>query len=95
MPKFVVIFKADIQHLDQQYFATAQRMREKALSQFHCQHFAALTENDQEIALSYWNSLEDIQAWHQDSEHQAAQQLGKDVWYRHFSVEICKILRKY
>lgn len=93
--QYVVIFKAQIKELDQCYFETAQRMRERALSQFHCQYFEALTEGTQEIALSYWNSLHDIRAWHADAEHQAAQELGKNSWYTYFSVEVCEVLRRY
>ena len=93
--KYVVIFKAKIKALDEQYFQTAQLLREKALSQFNCQKFEAISEQNFEIALSYWNSLADIQAWHHDAEHQVAQQLGKEQWYQSFSVEICKIERHY
>ncbi|WP_353144175.1 antibiotic biosynthesis monooxygenase family protein [Acinetobacter pragensis] len=93
--KYVVIFKAKIKQFDEHYAQTAQLMREKALTEFHCQHFEALCENNQEIALSYWNQLEDIQAWHADAEHIAAQQLGKTQWYAHFSVEVCEIQRCY
>lgn len=93
--QYVVIFKVKIKQLDTDYFATAQQMREKALTQFHCQHFESLTEGITEIALSYWSSLQDIHAWHQDAEHQAAQQFGKDNWYRYFSVDVCKVLRHY
>ena len=59
--KYIVIFKAKINSLDEEYSRTAQLLREKALTQFNCQKFEAITENDFEIALSYWNSLEDIQ----------------------------------
>lgn len=93
--KYVVIFKAKIKALDEQYFQTAQCLREKALSQFNCQKFEAISEQDFEIALSYWDSLADIQAWHQDAEHQVAQQLGKEQWYQSFSVEICKVEHHY
>ncbi|WP_445116692.1 antibiotic biosynthesis monooxygenase family protein [Acinetobacter sp. WZC-1] len=93
--KYVVIFKAKIQSLDQEYFDTANQLHEKALTQFSCQKFEAISENDFEIALSYWNSLEGIQAWHKDAEHQVAQQLGKGQWYQYFSVEICEVLRTY
>ena len=92
---YVVIFKAQIKLLDEAYFATAQLLREKALTQFHCQKFEAISEQDFEIALSYWNNLSDIQAWHQDAEHQVAQQFGKAQWYTSFSVEICKVERRY
>ena len=93
--KYVVIFKAKIKSLDQKYFDTANQLREKALTEFNCQKFEAVSENDFEIALSYWNSLEDIQAWHKDAEHQVAQRLGKLRWYESFSVEICEVLKSY
>lgn len=93
--KYVVIFKAKIQSLDQEYFDTANQLREKALTEFNCQKFEAVSEHDFEIALSYWNSLEDIQAWYKNAEHQVAQRLGKQRWYESFSVEICEVLKSY
>ncbi|WP_313033601.1 antibiotic biosynthesis monooxygenase [Acinetobacter sp.] len=93
--KYIVIFKAKINVLDDEYSRTAQLLREKALTQFNCQKFEAITENDFEIALSYWNSLEDIQTWHKDAEHQVAQHLGKEKWYKSFRVEICEIQKSY
>lgn len=93
--KFVVIFKAKIKMLDDEYFHTALLLREKALTQFHCQKFEALSENGAEIALSYWYSLEDIHTWQQDAEHLVAQKLGKEKWYENYSVEICEIKRTY
>lgn len=54
----------------------AQCLREKALSQFNCQKFEAISEHSFEIALSYWHSLKDIQAWHHDTDHQVAQSIG-------------------
>lgn len=93
--KFVVIFKAKIKHLDENYISMANQLRLKALSEFNCQKFESITENEHEIALSYWNSLADIQAWHINTEHQIAQKYGKEKWYSHFSVEICEIHRSY
>ena len=93
--KYIVIFKAKLNVLDDEYSRTAQLLREKELTQFNCQKFEAITENDFEIALSYWNSLEDIQTWHKDAEHQVAQRLGKEKWYKSFSVEICEIQKSY
>ncbi|WP_180008404.1 antibiotic biosynthesis monooxygenase [Acinetobacter sp. YH16057] len=93
--QYVVIFKARIRTLDELYFSTVQQLRDKALTHFNCQHFEALTEGEHEIALSYWNTLEDIRAWQQDAQHLVAQQLGKNQWYASFSVEICEVLRRY
>lgn len=92
---YVVIFKAKIKALDEAYYKSVQLLREKALTQFNCQKFEAISEQNFEMALSYWNSLTDIQAWYQDAEHQVAQQLGKEKWYQSFSVEICKIEHHY
>jgi heme-degrading monooxygenase HmoA len=93
--RYVVIFKARINALDAEYSTTAQRMREKAFSDYGCVDFVAVSEGDQEIALSYWKSLEDIARWKSDPEHQCAQQLGREKWYRDFSVEIAHIDRSY
>ena len=92
---YIVIFKATIRQLDSTYTEMAQKLRDKAIDQYHCVKFEACCENDFEIALSYWNSLEDIQRWQQDAEHLVAQHLGKEKWYQHFNIEICKIERAY
>lgn len=93
--KYVVIFKAKIKTLDTEYYSLAQQLRQKAIAEYRCLKFESLCENGFEIALSYWNSLDDIQAWHLDAEHTVAQKLGKEKWYSHFSVEISEILRSY
>lgn len=54
----------------------AQKLRNKALSQFNCVKFEACNENGFEIALSYWHGLEDIKQWQRDAEHLVAQRLG-------------------
>nr|WP_227554384.1 antibiotic biosynthesis monooxygenase [Acinetobacter lanii] len=81
--------------LDTEYNILARQLREKAISDYHCEKFESLCEDGREIALSYWNRLDDIHAWHLDAEHLLAQTLGKEKWYSHFSVEICEILRSY
>ncbi|EPG35468.1 antibiotic biosynthesis monooxygenase family protein [Acinetobacter colistiniresistens] len=92
---YIVIFKATIKQLDTTYSDMAQKLRNKALSEYHCIKFEACSENGFEIALSYWNSLEDIKQWQRDAEHLVAQRLGKEKWYQDFSVEICTVERAY
>lgn len=75
---YIVIFKATIKQFDATYSEMAQNLRNKALSQFNCIKFEASSENGFEIALSYWNSLEDIKQWQRDAEHLVAQHLGKE-----------------
>lgn len=47
------------------------------------------------ITVSYWESLEAIQAWKDNSKHLVAQQFGKEKWYMQYSVEICTIIKDY
>lgn len=92
---FVVIFKAKVRQFDDEYSQTAQRMRELALTEFGCLEFNAVTEGDQEIALSYWPSEDHIKAWKQHPEHLAAQKLGQQRWYESYSVEVVEVKRAY
>lgn len=91
----VVIFRARIRSLDDQYAALAQQLRDSALQQYNCQEFVASCENNYEIALSYWHSEDDIAAWKQDAQHRVAQQRGQEAWYADYQVEICTVNRKY
>lgn len=91
----VVIFKASYKaniKLDDNYFSTAQQLRTLAIKCYRCQGFTSATENSQEIALSYWLCLDDIQAWKNDPIHKRAQVKGASQWYESYSVEIAKIV---
>lgn len=92
---YVVIFKAEINQLDDEYYQLAKFLRLKAIEQYRCQKFETISENNLEIALSYWLSIDDIQAWSQDPDHLYAKKLGKSKWYKHRTVEICEIQKKY
>ncbi len=47
------------------------------------------------ITVSYWESLEAISEWRQNSAHLVAQERGREVWYDAFKVRICKVERDY
>ena len=47
------------------------------------------------ITVSYWESLEAIEAWKKDAEHRTARQRGREQWYASFSVRICRVEREY
>ena len=51
--------------------------------------------SDLGIMVSYWNSLEAIQKWRQNSEHQVAQKAGKSGVFSAFKIRICKVERDY
>ena len=92
---YAVIFKAKTKELDDNYFKMAKRMRELAIDEYGCVEFTAVTEGFDEIAISYWESMEQIKKWKQNSEHLVAQKFGKNKWYETYSVEIVEILEKY
>jgi len=50
---YVVIFRAKIKNLDDQYRSTAARIRRLALDAFGCVAFQALFADGEEVALSY------------------------------------------
>ena len=92
---FAVIFSADIAQMDEEYTVTAKRMRDLAVNEYGCLNIRSLSENDKEITISYWNSLEEIQAWKNNSEHKLAQKVGQTRWYKKYHVEIVEVLREY
>ncbi|MCG9711750.1 antibiotic biosynthesis monooxygenase [Shewanella insulae] len=92
---FAVIFRAKVAKLDARYAEMAAQMRQLAIDKYHCLDFVAVTEGEQEIAISYWRSEADIQAWKQDGEHRSAQQLGREAWYESYKVEVVEIMRQY
>ena len=47
------------------------------------------------ITVSYWESLDAIKNWKQQSEHLIAQQKGRTDWYSWYNVRICKVEREY
>jgi heme-degrading monooxygenase HmoA len=92
---FVVIFRAKVRSFDAEYTQVAARMRDLALSQFGCLEFHAVTEGQEEVALSYWPSQEAIRAWKAHPDHVLAQKAGRERWYASYSVQVAEISREY
>ncbi len=92
---YAVIFSATIKALDNEYFETASQLRELAQQHYGCVEFNAYTEGEKEIAISLWQSQEDILAWRNDPLHVKAQQRGKESWYHDYKVQITQIVREY
>ena len=92
---FAVIFRAKIKDLDSSYVETAKRMRELAFNKYGCIDFVSLSENGDEVAISYWPSLEAIKNWRNDDEHKVAQSKGSEIWYENYRVEVVEVLRSY
>ena len=92
---YAVIFKAKPGIQDEAYSKTVARMRQLAFEQYGCKEFVAVTEGDQEIAISYWDNEESIRLWKSDSEHTLAQESGRSKWYQSYTVQVVEIKREY
>lgn len=93
--KYAVIFRARIKALDEEYRQTAAELRALALSEFNCTQFVSAAEGDDELAISYWESLEDIRSWKQNAVHRKAQSLGREKWYESYEVQITRVEKAY
>jgi len=47
------------------------------------------------LTVSYWLNLEAVRAWKAVAEHQLAQRLGREKWYRAYRTRICTVEREY
>jgi heme-degrading monooxygenase HmoA len=92
---YAVIFRAEILELDAEYAAMARRMRDLAINQYGCLEFVACTEGNTEIAVSYWESEEQIRQWKQNAEHRVAQEKGRSKWYKSYTVQVVEVVRAY
>ena len=92
---YVVVFRAKVRGLNEEYSKVAARLRDLALNEFGCLEFHSVMEDRNEVALSYWTSEKSIRAWKSHPEHIAAQVRGKEVWYESYSVQIANITREY
>ena len=92
---YAVIFTATVGGQDSRYRKMAGQLRDLAIADFGCTDFISATEGEQEIAISYWPDEASIKNWKQQAEHKVAQQFGREGWYKHYQVEVVKILRSY
>lgn len=90
-----VIFSAEIAELDEEYYATAERLRELAFKEYGCTNFISSTQGNQEIAISYWPSINHVESWHKNPEHRAAQARGKARWYKSYRVQVTEVKSQY
>ncbi|MEZ5534312.1 MAG: antibiotic biosynthesis monooxygenase [Thiolinea sp.] len=92
---YAVIFRAEINTLDDEYSAMAARMRDLAINEYGCMEFVSATEGAQELAISYWPDLRSIQNWKSNPEHLQAQALGRKKWYKSYQVQVVEVIKEY
>ena len=93
-PNYAVIFSSLRTDVEAGYHGTALRMLELAAEQPGYLGVEGVREG-LGITVSYWESLEAIRNWKQQSEHLVAQQKGRTDWYASYKTRICKVERDY
>ncbi len=93
-PYYAVVFTSIRTPVNEGYNETAQRMLELAQQQ---DGFLGAESAREElgITVSYWESIDAIKNWKANSEHLAAQKMGKAQWYASFKLRIAKVERDY
>ena len=93
-PYYAVIFTSTRTEGDNGYEAMAEEMDKLAKQQ---DGFLGVesARNELGLTVSYWKSIEAIKNWKANTDHLVAQKQGRDVWYAHYKVRICKVERDY
>ncbi len=93
-PYYAVIFTSERTAVSADYTEVAERMEVLAAEQpGYLGHESA--RDGLGITVSYWESLEAIRNWKQQSEHLLAQQKGRDTFYSAYTTRICLVERAY
>lgn len=93
-PYYAVIFTSTQKENVDGYSEMANRMENLAKQQAGYLGIDS-ARSDVGITVSYWESLDAIKDWKQQSEHLQAQLKGRQDWYNWYNVRICKIEREY
>lgn len=91
---YAVIFTSTQKNNIEGYSEMAEKMEELVKQQ---SGFLGMdsARNEIGITVSYWDNLESIKNWKQQSDHLQAQLQGRQDWYRWYHVRICKVEREY
>lgn len=93
-PYYAVIFTSLLADHDPAYHTMADRMVELARLQPGFLGMESV-RNELGITVSYWESEEAIVHWKRQTEHLAAQQMGRERWYKVYSIRVCRVERAY
>ena len=93
-PYYAVIFTSKHSEDTKGYTEMSNKMETLAKQQKGYLGIESAKDN-LEITVSYWETLEAIMNWKQQTNHLIAQQKGRDQWYRWYKVRICKVEREY
>lgn len=93
-PYYAVIFAPQRTLGDRGYEKMAEEMVQLASQQKGFLGMESARDEGCGITVSYWDSLEAIKGWKENSVHRVAQDRGKKEWYKNFSLRVCKVERQ-
>lgn len=93
-PYYAVIFTSTRTEGDNGYQEMSQLMDNLAKQQEGYLGIES-ARNELGITVSYWQNLESIKNWKQQTDHLVAQIKGRTDWYSWYKVRICKVEREY
>lgn len=93
-PYYAVIFSSMREEKDDGYEEMANEVLELASSQ---EGFLGMesARSEMGISVSYWDSLDSIKKWSENSRHAFAKQMGKEHFYEAFRTRISKVEKEY
>lgn len=94
-PYYAVIAPAELQEDIRGYPEMAARLVELAKEQPGFLGIETGFQKGFALAVSYWDSLEAIQAWSKNARHMIAKEKGKSSWFKKYSTRIAKVERVY
>ena len=96
-PYYAVIFSSTLADDAEGYSTMADRMVALAREQegFIDVESASRTSEGFGITVSYWRDLESIREWKAQSEHAAAQKMGRGAFYKNYRLRVARIEREY
>ena len=96
-PYYTVVFtsiNADVDHTE--HTEMFGRLVERAATyEGYLGIEAARNRDGTGVAAVYWKDLASIDAWARDPEHQVAKRKGRELWYSHYMIRICRVEREY
>lgn len=92
-PYYAVIFSSRLTDKAAGYEETATSMLELAARQDGFLGVESIRQGAEGISISYWRDEAAIKQWRQQADHLLAQQKGRELWYQHYQVRICKVER--
>jgi heme-degrading monooxygenase HmoA len=93
-PYYAVIFSTIMSNDTEGYLEMATKMEELAKQQ---KGFLGIesARGQLGITVSYWQTLDAITTWKNNTIHTAARNLGREKWYKQYQLRICKVELNY